>query len=191
MAFARSALIAVGFGAVGCYQRPDLLPDRPDEIPLVPEGACAQGREEIAACTLDGDTFDVGACGQDDGERIRMLGIDAPEIEHAPDPADCWGDEAAAELRRLLLGKTVILTFDEDCTDVYGRTLAYVWLPGEGEEGEAGLLVNEWMLLEGHARRFDEDWVAPLRLEQRFIDAEASAAARGLGLWGTCPAEPG
>lgn len=174
----------------GCYQRPDVLPERPDEIPLFAEGQCAPGREGVVACTLDGDTFDLGQCGDEQGERFRMLGIDAPEIAHE-EPADCWGDQAATELRVLLTGKHVTVTFDEECTDVYFRTLAYVWLTDEEDTGAEPLLVNEWMLLEGHARVFDEDWVAPLRLQQRLEDAQAQARSRGVGLWGACPDEGG
>jgi micrococcal nuclease len=182
--------------SAGCYQRPDVIPEGPDEIPLVAEGQCAPGREGEVACTLDGDTFDIGACGDEVGERFRMLGIDAPEIAH-DEPADCWGDAAAFELERLLEGRTVTLTFDVDCVDVYERTLAYVWLrdaDGDGdtaeEDGES-VLVNEWMLEEGHARLYKEDWVDPLRLQQRLDDASARASARGLGLWGACPVEGG
>jgi micrococcal nuclease len=171
-------------GLAGCYVRPDELPEPPDKIPLIPDFACATGREAHVACTLDGDTFDVGACGEDQGERIRMLGINAPEIEHPGIPEECYGVEAEDVLRQLLDDQDITLTFDSVCTDPYFRTLAYVWL--EDSSTGAVTLVNEWMLAQGHARLFDEDWVAPLRIQQRLDAAEASARARGLGLWAEC-----
>jgi micrococcal nuclease len=177
---------------------PDSLPDWvKDPIPFEGDAPpCAASRFETVACTLDGDTFDVSLCGEDaGGERIRMLGIDAPEIAHDPDPADCYGDEAAAQLNQLLDGEEVLLSFDTECTDIYGRTLAYVWLaesldPGdtgwENSEDEGGTLVNEWMLENGFARVYDEEFVEPIRLMQRMVDAEALAQSRGLGLWASC-----
>lgn len=172
----------------GCYTPPD-LPDDLDEIPLLPEGVCAESREAIVECTLDGDTFDVGACGEEAGERVRMLGLDAPEVAHDGEPADCWGDEAAAVLRAELTGRRITLSFDQSCIDTYGRTLAYVWIAADEAEGDTagydeGLLLNEWMLANGHARFYELD--EALRLEDRLVAAEADARARGLGLWGAC-----
>jgi endonuclease YncB( thermonuclease family) len=161
-----------------------------DEVPIVGPPVvgfepCAPEREESVACVLDGDTFDVEACG-DNGERIRMLGIDAPEVAHGEDPAECWGYEASAELERLLTSEDVLLTFDWECEGIYNRTLAYVWLEQEGDDS---LLVNQWMLEEGHARLFEEDFGQPIQLKDDFEAAQDVARARGLGLWGACPGE--
>lgn len=69
--------------AAGCYQIPDAIPPGRPDVPMVPDGACDTQREGIAACTIDGDTFDLGTCGQNfGGERFRLLGINAPEIAH-------------------------------------------------------------------------------------------------------------
>jgi len=183
-----------GLLVTGCWYTPpeDLLCDPEDtdcplvdDVPVVPRGACAPDRVESVACVIDGDTFDVGACG-DNGERIRMLGIDAPEVAHGEDPAECWGYEASTELERLLTGEDVLLTFDRECEGLYNRTLAYVWF--EDAEGEA-LLVNRWMLEQGHARLFEEDFGEPIRLKEDFRAAQDAAHARGLGLWGACPIE--
>jgi endonuclease YncB( thermonuclease family) len=187
----RPALVLLVLG--GCYRPPDFIPDRPDTIPLGVEGVCAAARFATVACVLDGDTFDVGVCGEG-GERIRMLGINAPEIAHA-EPAECWGDEAAAVLTNELTGRDVVLSFDEHCIDPYERTLAYVTLVDELEADTAGPvtgdapMVNTWMLSTGNARLFDEDWVDPLRRQAEIDQAEALARAQGIGLWGACPDE--
>lgn len=175
------ASIAVALLAGGCWYNP---PDLPliDDVPIVPKGSCANERTAHVACVLDGDTFDVGGCGGDN-ERIRMLGIDAPEIAHEDSPADCYGPEAEVELRRLLAGAEVLLSFDQECVGFYGRTLAYVWL----DVGEEELLnVNEYMLLEGYARVYDEDFGNPIALKDEFLVAQSVAQARGLGLWSAC-----
>lgn len=180
------------FLVAACYEGPDV--HLVDEVPIVGNDACAPARDVRVGCTLDGDTFDISGCGGD-FERIRMLGIDAPEIAHGDDPADCWGPEAGNELARLIDGREVTLTFDEECVGVFGRTLAYVWLstadvdidPTDTVSTQDGaVLVNELMLSRGYARLYDEDWVAELRLQERLAAAEATAAARGIGLWAAC-----
>ena len=195
----------------GCLTPPEfpLL----DEIPIVPyTETCAPAREEAVVCTVDGDTFDIGLCGDDVlGERFRMLGIDAPEVAKGDTPADCYADEASAELRSLLEGQRVLLTFDEECTGAFDRTLAYVWLREdalddawrtrdltpvagrlEAEDAEGSVvMVNEWMLYEGYARLYPEEIAGTLIYQGRFDAAEGSARARASGLWSRCDDEGG
>jgi micrococcal nuclease len=188
-----SLLLAVSLA--GCFTPPEL--DLIDEIPFVGTNACAPGREARVYQVLDGDTVDIDGLG-DAGERIRFLGIDAPEIAHEGNPADCWGNEAGDHLRQLADGRQVTVTFDEECVDVYGRTLAYVWISTDDanldpedvvQSDDGSVLLNELMLARGQARLFDEDWVAPLRLQDRLDAAQAEAKARGLGLWSACGSE--
>lgn len=196
------ALLAV----IGCDFHPELPPH--GDVPLVGFPGCAPPREERVVCTLDGDTFDLGRCGEDEGERVRMLAIDAPEIAHPGSEADCGGPEAEVELRRILENRSVTLEFDDDCTDLYGRTLAYVWLEGEearqlaedvgeddfadedgllqGDEDAPRLMVNEYMLKAGFARRFLADFVGELRYQDRFDAAETWAKDRAIGVWADC-----
>lgn len=200
-ALVRFAFITLGLVfAVACNrQRPGDLPPRPESFPtfLEGEGACAPARTERVACTLDGDTFDVGACGEEVGERIRMLGINAPEIAH-DEPAECYGDIAATALRELIDGRSVVLTFDFECIDDprYGRTLAYVYFEPDDAvvpDGDTGasastyVLANEWMLQEGYARLAPEFWTTEdIRLLPELVAAEQRAREQGIGLWGAC-----
>ncbi len=193
----------------GCYQPPDFPLITTVPIEAAPGSSCLDEPDVTVACTTDGDTFDVTACGNDVGITIRMLGIDAPEVEHAPQPADCGGDAAASELARILSGASVTLAFDELCTDVYDRTLAYVYLmdeeidpfrdePGVEElivdlqagDGGESLLVNEWLLWNGTVYPFDEDWVAPLLLQTRMDSAVGHAVDGGEGLYSSCASQP-
>jgi micrococcal nuclease len=70
-------------------------------------------------------------------ERIRLIGIDAPELDQSP-----WG---RAALRRLseLAGSEVRVSTDVRERDRYGRLLAYVW----NSEGE---MLNLRMLKDGY-----------------------------------------
>ncbi len=200
----------LALGATGCLDHYD-LPPRSD-VPIVAYPGCAPPREERVVCTLDGDTFDLGRCGQDLGERVRMLAIDAPEIAHPGNDADCGGPEAEVELRRILENRTVTLEFDDDCADIYGRTLAYVWLEGDDarelaedagedgfDDGDVGsddllqgtsdvprIMVNEYMLKTGFARRFIADFVGELRFQDRINAAEEYAKDRAIGVWSDC-----
>lgn len=80
----------------------------------------------LTACTAtDGDTL---RCGD---ERVRLLGIDAPELHGCRPGRQCVaGDGAAARgaLVELLAGHQ--LTIERTGTDVYGRTLAVVFADG-------------------------------------------------------------
>ena len=73
----------------------------------------------------DGDTIRIG------GERIRIIGLDTPEIgSRARCAAEQQGAVAArAELERMLFRAEV--TIRRDGTDRYGRTLAYVYADGK------------------------------------------------------------
>lgn len=171
-----------------------------DLVPIIaPTQVCAPAREESVACTLDGDTFQVAECG---GESVRLLGVSAPEIAHAPEPAECWGDEAADWASQRLDGRTVRLEFDAECTDIYGRTLAWVWIEGDEldpiydelvelgglglrEDGGFDVLFNEFIIRAGQADVYDEAF-EDVRYFERMEAAAAEAEAEGLGLWSAC-----
>lgn len=193
--------IVAAFALAACYQPPD-LPIATD-LEIIPSNACAIDREAYVACVLDGDTIELESCGGD-AESVRMLGVDAPEIEHPPDPADCYGDASHLALTDLLQGQRVTLTFDAECQDVYLRTLAYVWLKGSGldrlagdpdldtylrtipGEDEPALLVNEWVISRGWAEVFPEEAFGRILYQDELELAEADAVQRARGTWGVC-----
>src|SRR4051794_21761039 len=69
----------------------------------------------------DGDTIDVASIG-----RVRLLGIDAPEVTHGLDTAAPFANEARDRLAALVLRRYVRLEYDGEKEDVYKRRLAYV-----------------------------------------------------------------
>jgi endonuclease YncB( thermonuclease family) len=82
----------------------------------------------VLACTItviDGDTIRCG------GERIRLTGIDAPELSRCPTGRQyVKGDGQAAKhalANRLDRGEITIRRFGQDR---YGRTLAAVYVDG-------------------------------------------------------------
>jgi micrococcal nuclease len=131
----------------------------------------------VVTRVVDGDTIDVVIRGRH--ERVRLLGIDTPEIHVDPASPECFGPEAAVHTSSLLPpGTEVRLERDVVGRDHYGRLLAHVYrLPD-------GLLVNEELLRTGFAR--------PLTIEpnhvfaSRYVAATVAAEAAGRGLWGRC-----
>jgi micrococcal nuclease len=104
-----------------------------------------------------------------DGARVRLIGIDAPELDQEP-----FGPRSRAALeRRLPAGAVVTLEFDVQPRDRYGRLLAYVWRDGR--------LVNEQQVADGYAATLT---VPPnVRMAERFREALTSARDRRAGLW--------
>lgn len=76
---------------------------------------------------VDGDTIDI----VDDARgriRLRVLGIDTPEVKKPGYSVGCWGHEATQFAETSLAGQRVALVTDptQDSHDRYGRTLAYL-----------------------------------------------------------------
>src|SRR5262249_20123411 len=75
----------------------------------------------LVRAVLDGDTIDVATVG-----RVRLLGIDAPEIGRGFDTAAPFARAARDRLAELVLHRWVRLEIEGDRIDAYGRHLAYV-----------------------------------------------------------------
>lgn len=79
----------------------------------------------------DGDTL-TGLDGAGQHVRVRLLGVDAPEVAHDGRPGECGATDARNSLERLVLHQRVTLADDPraDRIDRYGRRLAYVDVGG-------------------------------------------------------------
>ena len=125
---------------------------------------------------VDGDTVDVDLNGR---ERIRIIGIDAPESVDPNRPVECGGPAASDAAKRLLSGKRVSLVYDSTQAhrDRYDRLLAYVEIPSTGDFGKI-------MLQQGHAEEFT--YAAPYRRQAAYRAAERQASSADRGIWGQC-----
>jgi micrococcal nuclease len=129
---------------------------------------------------VDGDTIDVAVGGRE--ERVRLTGIDTPEIAHRPDDVDeCFGPDATAFTAAMLpLETPVRLERDVVARDDYGRVLAYVYRATDGA------FVNLELVRSGHAQPLS---IGPNTVHsQAMVAAARSAEREGLGLWGACGA---
>ena len=126
----------------------------------------------------DGDTLylDPGTGGEE--LKVRLIGIDTPEIG---DDAECFGDVARDRLRALLPEGTAVTVVAEDGPlDQYGRSLLHVYLPD-------GTHANRVLVDEGLAWAMFFD---PNRdFEAEFRDAQRAAETAGAGMWGVCALE--
>ncbi|MCA1782545.1 MAG: thermonuclease family protein [Dermatophilaceae bacterium] len=120
---------------------------------------------------VDGDTLRVSVDGVT--ERLRIIGIDAPELRGG----ECLAQEAASHMQRLAQSQSVRIA--EDSTqadrDVYDRILRHVWLLD-------GRSVGIEMLTAGLATEYTYD--APYVGVEDHVAAEDEARAAGRGLWG-------
>ncbi|HEX2090204.1 MAG TPA: thermonuclease family protein [Actinomycetota bacterium] len=122
----------------------------------------------------DGDTVRVLYRGRE--ERVRLIGIDTPEVPWYGGFGECFGVEAARYAKRRLEGRVVRLEFGPDRRDRYGRLLAYIYVRDE--------LFNLTLVRLGYAAA---DPVSPnTRLAPLFAQAEARARAARVGLWSRC-----
>ncbi|HKB14141.1 MAG TPA: thermonuclease family protein [Vicinamibacterales bacterium] len=143
----------------------------------IPQLAPALTRSDpvLVRAVLDGDTIDVATIG-----RVRLLGIDAPEIGRGFDTAAPFAREARARLTSLILRRWVRLEHDGAPLDAYDRRLAYV-------HTEDGVFVNALLVREGLARVSARSPLARLAELQR---AESEAQAYRRGMWGGAPQIP-
>ncbi len=117
---------------------------------------------------IDGDTVVL-----DGGERVRLIGVDTPESVDPRRPVERFGKEAAAFTRRLAEGKRVGLEYGDETLDVYGRTLAYIYLPD-------GTLLNEEIIRQGYGFAYTR---FPHRRMEEFVKLERDAREHERGLW--------
>jgi micrococcal nuclease len=137
-------------------------------------GACGDEhprplQEARVAQVVDGDTLVLAG-----GIKVRVLGIDAPEMERDGHPADFLAHKAKAALAELTLDRTVSLSYDRLRYDHYGRLLAYLWLPDH-------TLVNAELVRRGLARVY---LISPnLRYQKDLLTAQQEAIEAQRGVW--------
>ncbi len=158
-----------------------------------------QAREETADSpgykvtkVVDGDTLIVKA-----GKKkttIRLIGVDTPE-KHESDKLyrdsqrtgqevktiRALGKKSSDFTKKLLKGRPVRLEFDQEKTDVYGRTLAYVYFQPKGNPPpEEDLMLNRVLVESGYAHAYSK---FPFRYREEFIELERMAREAARGLW--------
>jgi micrococcal nuclease len=128
----------------------------------------------IVTHVVDGDTIDVAAALGSKYTRVRLLGIDAPELHGDDGQPQFWAEAATKYAAARSDHKTVTLKLEPTETrDKYGRLLAYVYL----SDSE---MLNLSLVRDGQAyadRRFRHT------MRPQFEQTENAARKKQTGLW--------
>lgn len=119
----------------------------------------------------DGDTVVIAPAEGGEFFTCRLYGIDTPEISHGRKPGQSFGEEAAKELKKLVLGQAVSVQMMGSHS--YGRDICII--------RKDDLDVNLEMVKRGYAWAYREYLKRPYASE--YIDAERAAREKKRGLW--------
>lgn len=152
------------------------------------EAASTQAPDDVTVTNVvDGDTIDVRfPDGSED--RVRLVGVDTPEVHVAVDPGqyegipnttaarECLrrvGHDASNFTRERVGGASIELAYDPltDRRGGYDRLLAYVHYGNES--------LNYDLVASGHASVYDTEFTE----RDRYETAAADARSDGRGLW--------
>jgi micrococcal nuclease len=159
------------------------------------QGATVAAMPATLVQVVDGDTADF-RLDDERVERVRMIGIDAPE---EVGESEQFSRGASDHLEKLLdANPNVFLEWDERPRDRFGQTLAYVWLvrpnnSPSAQDVRVGML-NARMLLDGWAAEFPvQPGVVYRNVRYRELLAECAAEARAkkCGYWAAAASEGG
>ena len=168
------AAVLLALLALGCQPAATLTPF-PAAGVTQPPGPTRPVERARVVRVVDGDTVIVALAGRE--ERLRYIGIDAPESVRPDSPVEPFGPESAAANAALVGGREVIPERDVSDRDEFGRLLRYVWL----ETADGTLFVNLDLVVRGYANPIT---IPPDVLHAGLLRAAArSARDAGRGLW--------
>jgi len=168
----RRALIIIlvflaGFFSSGLFNSPDSF----DTTPVFDD---SKDRLYLVTEVIDGDTIEING-----SDRVRFLGIDAPER------GECYFSESKEALSNLIEGEYVRLEKDISGVDFYGRLLRYVFLPQEDTMDDT--FINDYMLEQGFADIYEAS--QDKRYRGILMHGRNEAVTMGKGMWSACEQE--
>ena len=150
---------------VACLLALPVFAQSHDDPCVMPAGAEAVQTQRVT----DGDTLRLR-----DGRRVRLIGINSPELGRNGKPSEPYAQAARRALQALAEDATLYLVTGSEATDRYGRTLGYLF-DEQGRNLEAQLL----------ARGMGYAVAIPPNVAMVACHAAAEQVARNahLGLW--------
>lgn len=132
--------------------------------------------DDVEQCTVrnvyDGDTLTLT-----DERRVRLLGIDTPEVkEQQP-----FAQEAKAYTKDRCDKKEIWISYEPggEKEDHYGRLLCFVWV----SEGDKYLCINEGIVEAGFARAYHPGSGNHLHNWDKMIQLQSKARKAKAGVW--------
>lgn len=166
--------------ACGCQNAPGAGNER--GAWSIPFGKSYTYDDILVTRAVDGDTLKL-----ENGERVRLIGIDTPEVHESQklykdsrksgrDPAAIqrMGKKSWAVTRKLVEGRRARLEFDAEKRDRYGRLLAYVFL-------QDGTFVNAEIIKAGYASPMN--YPPNVKYKEKFKGLYNEARENRRGLW--------
>jgi nuclease-like protein len=107
-------------------------------------------------------------------EKVRYIGMNAPELHHPTKGVEPLAREAIEANRKLVQGQMVRLELDVQERDRYGRLLAYVYVGNT-------TMINAELVAQGYAQIMT---IPPnVKHQDEFLKLQRQARALQLGLW--------
>lgn len=126
--------------------------------------------EATVSKVVDGDTVIL-----EDGQKVRLLGIDTPETNHPDRPVERYGIKAKEYMKKRVEGKKCVLEYTlNDNYDKYDRLLALLYLDG--------ILINAEMVKKGLAYASPNKYMS---ITKEFMVLENIAKKFKMGIWET------
>jgi endonuclease YncB( thermonuclease family) len=133
-------------------------------------------------CVYDGDTLTL-----DDGSRVRLIGIDTPELKEKQP----FAVEAKEYTKKYCHGRDIWLTFDQkdatNSTDHYGRLLAFVWVnlteKPKGSNSAQWLCINEGLVAAGLANAYSPSNTKKIHNYDKMLGLQKLARTHKCGQW--------
>ncbi|MEW6101027.1 MAG: thermonuclease family protein [Candidatus Omnitrophota bacterium] len=174
------ALALINF--YGCDSSAGLIHPSGKGKVAIPFGRSPDYADILVTRVIDGDTLEL-----ENGERVRLIGIDTPEIhesgklrrdaERSRQDAIAikqMGNRAYEFTKKLAEGKRVSLEFDVEKHDRYKRLLAYVYL-------KDGVFLNAEIVKEGYASLMT--FPPNVKYADLFLKLYRQARENKRGLW--------
>lgn len=178
----RIAVALAGAGAMflGAYLLS--LPDNPAASTGGGSPQSVAGESATVERVVDGDTIIVHRSGTAGTDRVRLIGINTPELGQGDVPDDCFAGEAKAMLEHLLPAGTEV-ELRPDLTqlqmDKYGRLLRHVHVSNTN--------VVLTLLASGAGPEYTYD--KRYNGHADYLAAESAARTESAGYWGVCSGE--
>jgi endonuclease YncB( thermonuclease family) len=169
---------AIIIALIAADQRGWLLARATDDV------AVFHGRRFRVTRIIDGDTIEIDRADPLNARavtRVRLWGINCPELAIADRPEQPWAVVAAEHTEHAIGGNQILIWLEShQARDPFGAVLAHVEL----SDGQS---LNELVLQAGLARA-DDRW--PHQSLVRFAQLEAAAKRAGVGIWSSAPPSP-